>query len=61
MKPHAIDWKEVRPGVEHSKQLQLYYYMNSVYDELSASHNGLIGPGFVLKEVLKCHSTIAKD
>jgi hypothetical protein len=56
MKPYATDWVTLHRGVEHSIQLGLYWHNNQVYDELSASHNGLIGLGHQLKEAICKHS-----
>lgn len=55
MKPYASDWVTLRKGLEHSTHLELYWCNNKVYDELSASHNGLIGLGHQLKEVINAN------
>jgi hypothetical protein len=59
-KPYATDWVTLHPGVEYSIQLNLYWSNNRVYDELSASHNGIIGPGHRAKEIIKCHNKHAR-
>jgi len=51
MKPYATDWKNVKPDVEYSKELDLYWYKGSVYDALSAAHNGIMGIGRILKDI----------
>jgi len=53
MKPYATDWKIVRPGLEYSKDLDLYYEKGYIYDALSATHNGIIGLGRILKDIIK--------
>lgn len=53
MKHYATDWKEISPGVEYSKELDLYYYKDRIYDALSAAHNGIIGVGRILRNVIK--------
>jgi len=56
-KPYATDWVEVSPLVEYSKQCDLYWHAGVVYDELSARHNGIIGLGAQLKEIIKCNNS----
>ena len=53
MKPYSDDWENIRPDLQYSKHLDLYWYKGKVYDQLSASHNGIIGLGYVLKQVIK--------
>jgi len=53
MKPYADDWEQIRPDLQYSKSKDLYWHNGKVYDQLSASHNGIIGAGFQLKEVIK--------
>jgi len=50
---YANDWTEHSPGVEYSKDLDLYYHNGRHYDRLSASHNGIIGLGALLKTIIK--------
>ena len=52
-KPYADDWVKVRDDLEYSPRLQLYWHKGRVYDQLSASHNGIIGAGHQLKEVIR--------
>jgi len=52
-KPYADDWKVVSKGVEKSKSLGLYFKDGKVYDERSASHNGIIGLGVTLREIVE--------
>lgn len=52
-KPFAEDWQEIHKGLEYSESKDLYWHKGQVYDELSASHNGLIGLGAVLKSRIK--------
>ena len=53
MKPYAKDWKHIRPDLEFSVSKQLYWYKGRVYDQLSASHNGIVGVGHQLRELIK--------
>jgi len=55
MKPYSDDWKEVRnhPGVEYSEHLDLFYTNGRIYDALSAAHNGIIGIGRILRDIIK--------
>lgn len=53
MKPYARDWKFHSPDVEYSEDLGLFYHNFRVYCELSAHHNGIIGEGAKLKELIK--------
>ena len=52
-KPYANDWVTVYEGLQYSETRKLYWYRGRVYDHRSAAHNGLIGAGYVLKEVIK--------
>ena len=52
-KPITNDWKTVSEGVEYSESLKLYWANGNVYDELSASHNGIIGCGLRFREIMK--------
>lgn len=45
--------KEISPGLYYCGYKKLYWKNGKVYDELSASHNGLIGLGAQLKEIIK--------
>jgi len=56
-KPYTTDWIETSPLVEYSKQCGLYWHAGVAYDELSAIHNGIIGPGAQLKEIIKCNNS----
>ena len=44
-KPYASDWVHLNEHTEYSTSLQLYWHKGRVYDQLSASHNGIIGAG----------------
>lgn len=57
MKPYATDWVTIHPGVEYSAFHNVYYHKGRVYCELSARHNGIIGIGHKLKEVIKCNNS----
>ena len=48
----ASDWKEISTDVWYSKELDVYYYNGMHYDERSARHNGLIGKGKLLKDLI---------
>lgn len=48
----ADDWKEVTNGLWHSVELKLFWKDGSHYDLLSASHNGLVGAGANLREII---------
>jgi hypothetical protein len=52
--PYAEDWTPVGPGLVHSPKQDLWYDHNKqrVYDRRSAMHNGIIGIGAQLKEVI---------
>ena len=52
-KPISDDWIFINSDTEYSKSKQLYYYNGKVYDELSASHNGIIGNGYNLKKIIE--------
>jgi hypothetical protein len=47
--------EEVSDGLWYCERLQLWWKDGKVYDRLSASHNGLIGPGAELKKIAKEH------
>lgn len=44
---------EISPGLWFCESRNLYWKDGRVYDELSASHNGLIGLGSQFKQILK--------
>lgn len=50
-KPEAPDWELIREGLEFSQSLELYWHKNQVYCTLSAHHNGLIGMGYIFKQL----------
>jgi hypothetical protein len=53
-KPYASDWKVINyAGVQYSESLDRYWYRDRIYDERSANHNGLIGMGAQLKDLIK--------
>ena len=56
-KPYATDWKPVygNDSVEYSQELRLYWKDGKVYDQLSASHNGIIGLGQRLRDLIRRH------
>jgi hypothetical protein len=45
--------EEVADGLWYCKQRHLWWKDGVIYDELSASHNGLIGLGEQLRKTLK--------
>lgn len=45
----AQDWEFYSEEVEYSPSTDLYWHNDSIYDKLSALHNGIIGLGAVLK------------
>ena len=45
--------EEISPGLFYCKKKHLWWKDGVVYDELSANHNGLIGMGAQLKQVIK--------
>ena len=59
-KPVAPDWVNVGDNTEFSRSLNLWYKNGVVYDERSAIHNGIIGLGRTLKEIIK-NETISKN
>lgn len=52
-KPYASDWVRLNEHTEYSPSLQLYWHKCRVYDQLSASHNGIIGAGAALARIIK--------
>ena len=51
---YASDWQFIDDtDVEYSKDLDLYYYQGTRYDERSARHNGIIGLGATLRTLIK--------
>ena len=52
-KPYASDWVRLNEHTEYSPSLQLYWHKCHVYDQLSASHNGIIGAGADLVRIIK--------
>ena len=52
-KPYASDWVRLNEHTEYSPSLQLYWHKGRVYDQLSASHNGIIGAGADLARIIK--------
>lgn len=52
-KPSAGDWVRLDEDTEYSKYLNLYWHKQRAYDELSAKHNGIIGTGRLLKQIIK--------
>ena len=62
MRPYATDWEVINPtfknkgsiaALSYSPSLNKWYYKECVYDELSARHNGLIGPGAQFRQLLQ--------
>lgn len=53
-KPYATDWVDIGNGVEYSESKQLWWFIKTktVYDEISANHNGIIGFGAQLKKAI---------
>lgn len=49
----GCDSEEISEGLWYCKQRNLYWKDGTVYCERSASHNGLIGFGAKLKQVIK--------
>ena len=58
-KPYANDWEKIRDDLEYSPSLKLYWYKGRVYDQLSASHNGIVGAGHQLREIIRRESDAA--
>ena len=53
-KPYASDWKVINyAGVQYSAHLELYWVNNTVYDERSAQHNGIVGAGAMLRKIVE--------
>ena len=52
-KPIAPDWERINEKTEYSPSLDLFWANNKVYDNLSASHNGIIGPGYALRKQIQ--------
>ena len=57
-RPYSNDWESYSDNVDYSPRLGLYWSNGTIYDELSASHNGIIGMGAQLKQVIKEHNEI---
>lgn len=51
--PHATDWTTIAQDLQYSKKLDRYWYKGRIYDERSANHNGIIGMGARLKEIIQ--------
>ena len=53
-RPYASDWISIREGLYYSDESKLYWdsKSNTVYDERSAKHNGLIGIGAALRDMI---------
>lgn len=52
-RPYASDWEDVGEGIQHSPSLELWWRGGKVYDRASAQHNGIIGLGRDLADMLK--------
>ena len=52
-KPYTTDWVKIRPDLEHSYSLNLYWKDGKCRDELSAKWAGWIGTGAILKDMTK--------
>lgn len=50
---YAPDWTWINDELQYSRVLDLYYYKGKHYCPISAAHNGLIGPGTELKDLIK--------
>lgn len=46
------EYEDLGDGLYHCPKLNLWWKAGVTYDELSASHNGLIGMGAHLKEII---------
>lgn len=52
-RPYATDWEVVNAsGVVYSPSLKLYWLDGRSYDHRSAAHNGLVGTGANLRQLL---------
>lgn len=56
-KPYASDWEEIGNGVQYSAELKRWFKDDTTYDERSAIHNGIIGAGAELRNILKQTNT----
>lgn len=52
-KPIANDWERINERTEYSEFLNVFWANGKVYDNRSAVHNGIVGPGAQLKQILK--------
>ena len=48
----GYDYEDLGNGLYHCPKLSLWWKAGTTYDELSASHNGLIGTGAYLKNII---------
>lgn len=57
-RPYADDWQRIHEDLLHSPSLGMWFVVSTQrnYDETSAQHNGIIGQGARLKELLKNHN-----
>ena len=56
------DSEEISQGLWYCKKLHLWWKADIVYDELSASHNGLIGLGATLwQEIQNSNKLLDKE
>ena len=51
-KPYATDWEDQGRGIQYSPSLNLWYRDGMVYNQQSAEHNGITGPGKQLADML---------
>jgi hypothetical protein len=54
-RPLQDDWVQVHSDLQFSAKSQLYWVPSTrkVYDTLSANHNGIIGVGALLRNIIK--------
>lgn len=53
-RPYAQDWQTINDkGVEYSASIGRYWFNGALYDERSASHNGLVGIGSRLASMIR--------
>lgn len=60
-RPYADDWRDCGRGLQYSPTLDRWFKDGIVYDRRSAEHNGLIGPGRDLLDILEDTETIPRN
>lgn len=51
-RPYSDDWVDLGGGICYSEKLHRWWDGKTIYDELSANHNGITGMGASLKKMI---------